>query len=201
MEIEVTTTSGKVVRMRDLNAMELCNANRAAERNGAFGYPASYYEIAMAITKLNELEREPATSDLQLETIIDRLKARDFNELQLVWSREFGAKEAARVGDVATLSTGRRFEIDVDLTARQQLNADRCAGFSASATEFYRIASFLVASVDDTGKREPLSAPDPANPKSQLDDRLISLRAGEYRELVSLHTEVAQPNRLEIKNV
>ena len=92
----------------------------------------------------------------------------------------------------ATLSSGRVVTFR-DLTARQQMNADKCAKGDFSQIPYYRVAA-VIAKIDDTELA-------PARTDLDLDARVDMLTAAEFNELLNVYSENLQPQKTEIKNI
>lgn len=82
---EVLCQSGKRIVLRELNALQQTNADKAAELPIAI----MSYRAAMAIVSINDEPLEPAKDNLAVETRLQRLSGRDLRQITEVYARSF----------------------------------------------------------------------------------------------------------------
>ncbi len=82
---EVLCQSGKRIVLRELNALQQTNADKAAELPIAI----MSYRAAMAIVSINDETLEPAKDNLAVETRLQRLSGRDLRQITEVYARSF----------------------------------------------------------------------------------------------------------------
>lgn len=82
----IKLSSGKVVEVQALTAREQMFADVCSK-----GVPVQllYYRVAMAITKIGDEAIPKATSDIDLDSVIDRLSGQDIDEIGSAYGDEF----------------------------------------------------------------------------------------------------------------
>lgn len=196
MAIELTLSSGRVVQLRELTAEEQMNADVSAATNGSGGLPQAYYRAVASLAKLDSEVFGPAGSDLDLETRIDLFDASEFNEIVAACVMSFAINEIKKdeAGDWE-LTSGKKVKVFAKQTARQQMNADRCAGSSVDMP-YYRIASIIEA-IDGQFTPEV----DASKMRVELRRLLSVLSARDYEELKQAYDAGIAPSKNDIKNV
>lgn len=91
-----------------------------------------------------------------------------------------------------TLSSGKVVTFR-DLTARQQMNADRCANGNFSQLPYFRVAA-TIAKIDATEFAV-------ASNDLELDARIDLLDAAEYNQLLDVFSEAFAPKKAAVKNI
>ena len=96
---EITCKSGKVVVIRELNALEQTNADRAAKDPLAI----LSYRAAMSIASIDGEPVGAAKNDLALDERLQKLSGRDLREISDAFVQEFqltddDLKNASRLG-------------------------------------------------------------------------------------------------------
>ncbi len=82
---EVLCQSGKRIVLKELNALQQTNADKAADSPIA----VMSYRAAMAMASINDETLEPAKDNLALETRLQRLSGRDLRQITEVYARSY----------------------------------------------------------------------------------------------------------------
>jgi hypothetical protein len=88
-ETDITVSSGRRFTVRELSAMEQMNADRCAGDNLA---TAIYMRTAMAVVAIDDQKLQPAPNDLELQTRLQLIGGREFDELTIAFSKQLAPK-------------------------------------------------------------------------------------------------------------
>lgn len=177
--VEVALTSGRTATLRELSATDQMNADRSANDL----VEISYKRTAAALTKLGDRDYGPATSDLEIDSRIDQLTGREYDELREAYRLTFEPLAEAYAKD-CTLR---------ELSMREQMLADKFAGGNPFIMAYYRVAMALQQLGDQ--RYEPIT--DEVGAAA----RIAQLSGPQMDGAGAKYAEQFRPSRDDLKNV
>lgn len=129
-KVEVTLPSGRTAEIHELSAREQMHADMCVKNLEHLGTELVYYRTLAALSRLGDIEFQPAKSDLELDARLDSLKGSEYDALRRRYREVFEGKAKEYAANASVR----------ELTAREQMEADKCAGGDPRMIGYFRVA-------------------------------------------------------------